>query len=180
MQQLLPKLPPFSGSLPWDPRVGFSEGLMGREHLLWAGDLLRSAGPPSQTPSYSTLGSHKSQSFYHGLEYLPWGWAVMKGVTEAWPWFSLLRGLQRRNCNAVWCPMYTHDTKDSYYTFQGLGHPHPTAWLLCSLLFLPLLYPELFGSHPFSSHNLHLACPCFAPLLDSHSPEATRLPCKPH
>lgn len=128
-------------------------------------------------PAIALWGAIKIRAFTTGLEYLSaLGLVCNGGVTEAWPWFSLLRGLQRRNCNAVWCPMYTHDTKDSYYTFQGLGHPHPTAWLLCSLLFLPLLYPELFGSHPFSSHNLHLACLCFAPLLDSHSPEATRLP----
>lgn len=75
--------------------------LMGREPLLWAGDLLRSTGPPSQAPSYSTLGSHEIQSFYGRPGVSALGSFCNGGVTEAWPWPSLLRGLQRKNYNAV-------------------------------------------------------------------------------
>lgn len=122
--QLLPKLPPFCGSLkqlPWDPRLGFSEAVMSKEPPLRAGALLRSAGPPPQAPSDSTLESHEHQhqSFYHRSPVPASESFCGEGVTEAWRLPSLLTGVQGKNRSAIWHPVYARNSRGSHLCIPG-------------------------------------------------------------
>lgn len=108
----------------------------------------------------------KARAFTTGLGISALGLFSNEGVTEAWPWPSLLRRLQRRNRNAIWCPVYTCDTRTAMYTFQGLRHPHPTAWLLCSLCSLSSntrILPALAGL--CLPYMMHLCCMAVSPSL---------------